>query len=79
MTLALAIPVVEAATFTAGCVLIHGHRHRPERVTFALLSLLCLVALGGVALALARVGPADPLQATAQLPFENHAAGAIRY
>ncbi|MFC6050109.1 hypothetical protein ACFPYM_19965 [Methylobacterium hispanicum] len=79
MTLALAIPFVEAAAFTVGCALIHGQRHRPERVTFALFGLLCLVALGGLALALAHVGPADPVRATAELPFENHAAGAIRY
>ncbi len=79
MSLVLAIPVVEAAAFTAGCALIHRQRHAPERMTFALLALLCLVAMSGLALALARVGPADPVRATAQLPFENHAAGAIRY
>lgn len=79
MTLALAIPVVEAAAFTAGCALIYGQRHQPQRMIFALLSLLCVLAVGGLALALAGIRPSDPVLATAQLPFENHAAGAIRY
>lgn len=79
VTLALAIPVVEAAAYTAGCVLIHGQRHQPQRVTFALLGLLCLVGVGGLALALAGIGPSDPVQGNAQLPFENRASGAIRY
>ena len=78
MTLAPILPLAEAAAFTAGCVVIHALRHRAQRVTFALLGLLCLVALGGLALALADIGPADPGRAAA-LPFENHAAGAIRY
>ena len=79
MTLALIEPVVAAAVFTAGCVLIYGQRHQAERVTFALLWLLCLVAVGGLALVLAGIGPDNPSQAAAALPFENHAAGAIRY
>jgi hypothetical protein len=79
MTLALIAPVAEAAVFTAGCALIHALRHQAPRVTCALLVVLCIVALGVLATALADLGPDDPQQATASLPFENHAAGAIRY
>lgn len=47
------MPIVEAAVFTAGCIVIHAFRARPERLTeglaFASIVLLVLVLIGSVA------------------------------
>ena len=45
MSVALSLPAIEAAAFTAGCALIHAQRRHAERITRLLMAMLYVAAM----------------------------------
>ncbi|GEP05010.1 hypothetical protein [Methylobacterium oxalidis] len=66
MSISLALPITEAAFFTAGCAVIHAQRARAEQVTAAL---ACLVVLLTFALGVASL-PGNLLQEQPPVAFD---------
>ncbi|MDR7037715.1 MULTISPECIES: hypothetical protein [Methylobacterium] len=70
MSISLAMPITEAALFTAGCAVIHAQRGRAEQVTVAL---ACLVVLLAFALGIASL-PEGLLREQAPIAFNPDSA-----
>ncbi|MEA1831319.1 hypothetical protein U8607_04405 [Methylobacterium durans] len=70
MSISLALPLSEAALFTAGCAVIHAQRARAEQVTAAL---ACIVVLLSFAVGVASL-PENLMQEQAPVVFNPDSA-----